>query len=61
MVETRSRLLFRKRLQMKSGEEWRKLFTRASYLATDICAILVKSEECFWKWLTIYHAHRNAD
>jgi hypothetical protein len=28
---------------VKSGEEWHKLFTRASYLATDICAILVKS------------------
>ena len=38
-----------------------QLFTRASCLARVICAILVKSEECFWKWLTVYHAHRSAD
>ena len=38
---------------VKSGEEWRKLFTRTNSLDTNTYAIFVKSEECFWKRLTI--------
>ena len=36
-----------KRLRVKSGEEWRKLFTRASFKVTDVYVLPVKSEECF--------------
>ena len=32
---------------VKSGEEWRKLFTRANSLDTNTYALFVKSEECF--------------
>jgi len=32
---------------VKSGEEWRKLFTRTNSLDTNTYAIFVKSEECF--------------
>ena len=38
---------------VKSGEEWRKLFTRTNSLDTNTYAIFVKSDECFWKRLTI--------
>ena len=34
-------------LKLKSGEEWRKLFTRTNSLDTNTYAIFVKSEECF--------------
>ena len=36
-----------KRLRVKCGEEWRKLFTRASFKVTDVYVLPVKSEECF--------------
>ena len=32
---------------VKSGEEWRKLFTRTNPLDTNTYTIFVKSEECF--------------